>query len=364
MKYHYKTTQQMAGFLVGACLLLFAVYSMSTFYGYGGDLALLLHYMKSGQYAPDTRSLVAIIGTILSILPALILYRVFDFPLRYKALALLPSYIILGVLSGTSIQDAASTDTVFPIVTTILLSLITILAILAALTIYESRSEHSPLSVYLVPNIVVHSVGILFTLTLTPADIRLHQQLYLSHQLHQQHYTQVTAHPYHAISRSDRNTLAMYLYALSVQDQLTQQLHTISSHKGSQSLIPQATPLMRMQQIPQAIYRHIGAAPTAGSHPPVAIFLEQAIHQRIDTLRVRYGQSAQPESEPIIRYYQSVLTPQDHHLIDYYLCSLLLDGKTDEFCAELPKYYPIDSLLPKAYTDALQQATLPTQDKH
>ncbi len=364
MKYHYKTTQQMAGFLVGACLLLFAMYSMSTFYGYRGDLALLLHYIKSGQYDPSTRSLVAIIGTILSILPALILYRIFEFPLRYKAIALLPSYIILGVLSGTSIQDAVSTETAFPIVTTTLLSLITILTILAILTIHESRSEHSPLSVYLVPNITVHSIGILFTLSLTPADIRLHQQLQLSHQLLQHHYTQVTTLPPYAISRSDRNTLAMYIYALSEQGQLTQQLHTISNHIGSQSLIPQATPLMRMQQIPQAIYRHIGAAPAAGSPPPVANFIEQAIHQRIDSLRVRYGQSVQPESEPITRYYQLVLTPQDQHLIDYYLCSLLLDGKTDEFRAELPKYYPIDSLLPKAYSDALQQTTLPTQDKH
>lgn len=363
MKYHYKTTQQMAGFLVGACLLLFAVYSMTTFYSYRGDLALLLYYIKSGQYDLDTRNFIAIIGTILSILPALILYRVFDFPLRYKALALIPSYTILGCLSGTSIQDAVSSHTSFPILTAILQILFTIVAIFAALAIHERRSEHSPLSVYLVPNISIHCIGILFSLSLTPSDTNLHQQIHQSRHLLQQDYTQITKHPPHTIHNADHNTLAIYHYALSEQGQLAQRLHTTPHSPGSQSLIPQATPLMNMYQIPQTIYRHIGAIPARGSQPNAAHFLEQAITQRIDTLQSRHATTDKAEPYPITQRYKTTLTPQDHHLIDYYLCSLLLDSKTEKFLTELPKYYPLDQTLPEAYRQALSQFTPPNQEQ-
>lgn len=38
---------------------------------------------------------------------------------------------------------------------------------------------------------------------------------------------------------------------------------------------------------------------------------------------------------------------------DYLLCAYLLDKKLDQFVSVLPKYYPVDSLLPKHYKEAL-----------
>lgn len=324
MKYHYRSTQQTASFLTVASLLLFVVYSMTLYLGSQRDIVLLVHYTESGSYNPDTSAFIALLGTIVSVIPALVLYKIFEFPVRLKAVAMLPSYIILGAMTAATPTSGTNLSHTYPLLTTITLSFIATLIFMPTIMYRDSKAEHEPLSTYLVPNVIVTCLGIFFTMLLTSSDRQLHQQLEIARTISLGNAETISDLSTHATDIHDRNSSAMMAYILSKEGRMADALFTIDALSGSQTLFPDTTSGMRMYKIPQTIYRHIGAVPASNFKSGTRRFLQKAVELN-DTSAV---------------------------LADYYLMSLLLDKHLDEFVHQLPRYYEINTTLPRHYREA------------
>ena len=103
MNFHYKETQRISYILPLVCMILFGIYSLYLFVHYQADILALTHYMQSSvsanshsfDYTSYPVWTSAFLGTVLCVIPAIILYCCVRFPLRMKALALFPSYVVL-----------------------------------------------------------------------------------------------------------------------------------------------------------------------------------------------------------------------------------------------------------------------------
>ena len=118
MKYHYKSTQYIANFLSLVCLVVFVCYSILLYLNHQSGILELTYYIESNLTSSSSSStatwIAAILGTSLSVIPALILLLTLHFPLRLKALAFIPSYILLGFLTGISPKSVCSTENEVP----------------------------------------------------------------------------------------------------------------------------------------------------------------------------------------------------------------------------------------------------------
>ena len=104
MKYHYKATQHKANFISVVCFLLFVTYSILLYIKHQYGIVAMTYFVESelltSDFSPSATWISALLGTLLCVIPAIVLTCTLHFPLRMKALAFLPSYIILGFLTG------------------------------------------------------------------------------------------------------------------------------------------------------------------------------------------------------------------------------------------------------------------------
>lgn len=338
MRYHYKSTQQAAMVINFACLLLFIVYSCYMYLRYQYGIVALTYFVQSEQGLMSSTSnstwISALLGTTLALIPALVLMRCMHFSVRFKALMFLPSYVVLGLLTGISPQLVSSTVNTIPLLSTVLLLLLSFSLIFLSHFYHEGRNEHSSFADYLWSNALLTALGIVFTISITNTDCPLHVQLSMARSLHEGDYAAVER-----ISKGETSTnntiTAIQALALSKQGRIADDLFSISYLKGSASLLPDSTPASYLYHTPTLVYTHLRAVPV-GRVGNARSFLEKAIEQRQLNALSTHTDSIQ--SKP---------------LIDYYLCSLLLDKELKVFSSKLPEYYSLSTPLPRHYREAL-----------
>jgi hypothetical protein len=130
--------------------------------------------------------------------------------------------------------------------------------------------------------------------------------------------------------RTSARLTQLRMYALSKLGQLPERLFEYPQHDGSDGLLDVTDTLSTYRFSPQNICFHLGAL-------------------------------CGPSVHSTDRFYRLVLNDSiwNQHTVDYYLCSLLLDKKLNEFGKQLKRYYlqndsvSADARLPKAYSEAL-----------
>ena len=337
LKYYYHSTQRTASFLTAACVLCFTVYSLYTYISGQRDIVALAHYITSGGDTLDSIVLSAILGTMLAVLPSVLLLHFFSFPIRLKAVATLPSFVILGILTGSWMHGIQDSDIHLPVISGCLMMTVAVALCIAALSLRENHAEHNTVPHYLCSNVLILSLGMLMSVTVGNHNRELHDQLLVG-RLMLQGDTRKALDAATDYTVQNRNITAMHALALSREGRLADELFSLPGLKGSESLIPDTSLACRMYHTPSIVARHIRAAIVPGARITTARFLEKAMemrqHAMADTLRMKQDSlSLQP-------------------LADYYLCSLLLDRKLGEFVNKLPQFYAVSDSMPRHYREA------------
>lgn len=343
MKYHYKSTQTMARFLTVACMLLFVSYSLVMFLRHQVHIVALSNYIGSGAVhypvVPEhsTQWVSAILGTLLCSIPALVLLWLMHFPLRFKALAVLPSYIALGLMTGISPSSATSVENEIPLLPFSLLLVVSVVAILSVQAYHEDGGEHSPVFNYLGLNVFISCLGMISCVIITNTDRQLHTQLALASSVHRGDYSSVDRYP---LGETAMNNTIMSLraYALSRRGELADKLFFDPCLDCSDNLLPDTLPSARLYHTPTLVYGQLQAVPK-GRHCTAAAFLEKALERRMNIL----SDSAATCADSL----------RARPLVDYYLCALLLDRNLLRFAEVLPEYYVVDENMPRHYREAM-----------
>lgn len=337
MKYHYKSTQHKANFLTMVCLLLFVAYSFLLYLKHQFGIVALTYFVQSEQATSSVSDsmtwISAMLGTFMSLIPAMILLRTFHFPLRMKALAFLPSYVVLGFLTGISPESVRANQNEFPLLTFILLLIGSAILIFLSQVYHEDRGEHAPFTNYLWANLLFTTLGIVLCVAQTNTDRQLHVQLALARGIHNNDYSIVAKLPKGETTTNNTIT-SMQVLHLSKKGTLADELFTLPYLQGSQSLLPDSSSSTALYHTPTLVYGHMRAVPS-GKYKDVKCFLQNALARRM----------AQAQN------YKDSITVRV--LADYYLCALLLDRDLQTFLAELPKHYNAEQPLPWHYREAL-----------
>ena len=327
----------MAGFLVWACLAFFALFALYFYMVGQRDVIALAHFIKSGGDVSEYRLVPALLGMVLGAVPSLLFLKILNFPLRLKAAAMLPSYVLLGLLCSTAPASVESNVLETPMLRAFLLMLVAVAAAFGAAMIRDEKSEHKPLQNYLAWNVLLTCVGVLFTVGVSANDRELHEQLCVERLASQGDWKGVMPAASDPTCQN-RNITAMHALALSKQGRLADDLFTVPGLEGSESLMPDTFAAARLFGAGKMVCRWLEATPAKGSHMSVAVFLKRAVDKRMQFIT------------------DSISTGDDsiraRVLIDYYLCSLLLDRKLGEFVHELPRFYSVDDALPRHYREA------------
>lgn len=340
MRYHYKTTQYKANFLTIVCYVLFVSYSLLLYIRYQYGIVTLSNFIESEQanstISDSTIWVSALLGTLLSAIPATVLLHIFHFPLRLKAIAFLPSYITLGFLTGISPESVMSLENEIHLITPILLLLVSGILIFLSQVYHEDRGEHAPIFNYLGINILVSCVGILFCISLTNTDRQLHLQLDMAKGIHSNDYS-IIDNFYQGETTTNNTITSIQVLNLSKKGKLADELFSLPYLKGSHNLLPDTFPATLLYHTQTLVYGHLKAIP-ADKNIKVTTFLENALAKRM--ARLREPATCKETSDIKI-------------LADYYLCALLLDRDLNRFNTELPKYYNTKNTLPRHYREAL-----------
>ncbi len=350
IRYHYKTTQRMATTITVCCLLLFMAYSLSLFVRHQSHIVMLSNFIGNNCNTSvdyDSASAVwiaALLGTSLCLIPALLLLYSRHFPIRMKGLAFLPSYVVLGLMTGIGPATVDAVEISIPIVPSIILLLLSSAAILYSQLYHEDKGEHAPFFNYFGINILISCLGIAFCLCLTNTDRQLHMQQPLAQTIHRRNYT--LANSICPGETTTNNTItSLRVLSLSEQGRMADELFSIHGLAGSRSLLPDSTPSALIYHSDRMVYNHLQAVPI-NFHGDAATFLHRAMERRLLALQ------------------DSVATQADTlralPLMHYYLCALLLDRNLPSFARELPRlsqalpcFCPGDEALPRRYSEAM-----------
>lgn len=279
----------------------------------------------------------ALLGTLLSVIPALLLLHAFHFPIYMKGMAFLPSYVALGLMTGISPQSVDAMENHIPVLRAVVLLIISVSGIFYSQLYHEDRGEHASFSKYLCGNVLLACIGIIFCISLTNTDRQLYLQQPLAQTLHRKDYS--FANSIASGENVANNTItALRVLSLSKQGLMAEKMFSIRGLYGSRSLLPDSTPSALIYHTPQLVYNHLQAIPV-NFRGDVVSFLKKAVERRMSSLQ-----------DSTATYADSL---RARPLMDYYLCSLLLDRDLPSFADALPGFYSQKDILPRHYREAL-----------
>lgn len=260
MKYHYKTTQYKASFLTVICFILFVSYSFLLYIKHQYGVVALSYIVESELLMSDITDsatwISAMLGTVLCSIPAIVLLSTLHFPLPMKALAFLPSYIILGFLTGISPSSVSATENELHLLTPLLMLLVTTLPILFSQAYHENRGEHAPIFNYLGINVLVSCVGMLSCIALTNTDRQLHVQLALADAMYRNDTLKMES-ILKGETVSNNNITAIQVFDLSRKGVLADKLFSINGLTGSENILPDTMPASLVYHTSSMVFEHL-----------------------------------------------------------------------------------------------------------
>lgn len=340
MKYHYKTTQHKATFISLVCFLLFVVYSILLYIKHQYGIVALTYFVESepltSDISPSSTWISALLGTLLCVMPAIILLCTLHFPLRMKALAFMPSYILLGFLTGISPSGVMSAINEVHLVAPLLMLLGSAILIIFSQAYHEDRGEHAPIFNYLSVNVFISCVCMISCMALTNTDRQLHVQLAMADALYRNDTLQLNRLT-EGETTTNCNITSIQIMDLSRRELLPERLFSIRWLSGSQNMLPDTMPAALVFHTSSLVYDHLRADSVICT-TSVTQFLEKLLKSKV---------SCHEDSVSITD------TLGIKVLTDYYLCALLLDKELEQFSSALSVYYDGANELPHHYREAM-----------
>lgn len=323
--------QKTAGIIRYSCGILFMLFSFSYLYYLQGEILAEAQFVYSKGVTTYNLLLGAIIITLVLQLLQWVVRFLSRLPSRWHAFSYLPSMLLLAILTDVNPEAMLhfSLGAWLWIAPALLIAYILLVIIVRKVDADESDYPLATKS-QAYPNLIILFLLMLLTGAVPQTPDVYHYELKAERLL--------LAHDYEgaaAVGEKSLRTTArlnqLRMYALSQQGLLPERIFHYPHHDGSRGLLDITDTFSLYRLTPQDICSHLGARP---------------------------GKSVRT----VDRFYQLLLadTLHNQHVVDYYLCSLLLDKELSTFQHQLPRYYNLsDTLvgaydrLPTAYREAL-----------
>ena len=325
MRYTSLLTKRAVRAIRFACAVFFVIFSFLYLFHYqSGILALEQHYFSDGQTAYNPYPGTLIITGILLLL-GIGLQKLIRFPIRFLCAAWFPSLFILGLLTSMHFQfsllDLTSVHWGW-----ILFSLVFLVVVyIFSLTHPDSYNENKTLSTYLASNTLFLSFFSLLVCQFGNNSTLQHYELEASILANSGQFEEVLKVGKKSRLSSEYLT-ALRCYALSHEDALGDKLFTYALPLGSHAMLPDIQDSLRVRNSALKIYSYLTAVPRDSyTRNHVAEFLEQ------------------------ISLRDSISLP---NVIQYRLCSFLLDKDLDRFDSLSTLVYDTTCILPRHYLEA------------
>ena len=331
MKHNRPSQQNTAGIIRYSCGILFMLFSFFYLFCIQGEILAEAEYVYSKGLNSYHLLMGAIIITVILQLIQWVTNKLSQLPANWHALSYIPSALLLAIL--TDINREAIMHFSFGqwvwIAPLIILGYVLLVIIVRSL---HSSNEETVMTVnsQIFPDFIILFVLMLVVGWIPASTDVYHYELKAERLIMEKDYEGAARVGESSLRTSARLT-QLRMYALSKTGQLPERIFEYPQYDGSVGLLDVTDTIPTYRFSPQNICFHLGAL-------------------------------CGPSVHSTDRFYKLVLSDsiRNQHTIDYYLCSLLLDKKLNQFRKELEYYYfQKDSVdreitrLPKAYSEAL-----------
>ena len=289
------------------CAILFIFFSFVYLYGFQGDLMQLTQHIVSGGRTTYRVLLFPLIITATLMMLGYLVGRFARYPVRFMAMAWLPSFVMLGWITGFDLSPLDSTPSA-GLSTYIVLLLVFLPATFLLRQLIPPRHDKSALHELLWPNMLLMALGMVFTCIIGNTNLVLHYELRACRLAAEGEYDRVVAgelrneHP-------SRRMMSLRMYILGRQGRLGDELFRFPDNYGGVAVLPSLCDTLLQQNLPVLVNEHLGRFP---------------VHDMDGTRFLLYAAG------------DSVVSS---HLREYLLSSLLLDGRLSQFADSLLVYY-------------------------
>lgn len=312
-----------ARYMIGACGLLFSVFSLSYLIGLQSDVMSMTQHLLSKGSTTYSHTWGGIIITSLLLLLATLYKRTKIFPTHSQALYFFPSCIILGLITCVVPEEGWDVNIKVSWVYLSLCILIYLFATWVSLHFPNTRNGKQNLMPHLWTNILLMALQFCMIGSIGNCNDIYHYRLRTERLIMEGNDS--TALSVGKMSQAtDRNLSALRAFALSRRGELGEKLLEYPQEYGSNGLLPKPTDTISTYNWTKKLYRYLGGYPGRGI-TDAKQFLE--ILSQYDNAR-----------------------PATH---DYLLCAYLLDKELDKFVTTLPTFYIMNDSLPVHYKEAI-----------
>lgn len=308
--------------------LLFALFSFFYLYSMQSELLACFQYILSDgltSYSPFVGSMLL---TLLLVFIGEILAYAWGLPMAFVALSYFPSAVLLALISGaTPMQgEIAGSSFLWGWLAFVLVVGGLVVGLLRKYASYIVREKYHYTDMW--PNAVFLLLLFVFVGTVGNSNEALHYQLKAERLLCEERYEEIAALECPS-SEPDPVFGAIRSLALAHEGRLGDELFRVPQTRKAMGLMAGEHDFLSCDSLAYAFYEMWGAKP--GKH--IARNPELFFRMLLDR------HAADSLQNPVA--------------VDYYLCSLLLDRKLDQFAAEVGEYYPLNDSLPRHYREAL-----------
>lgn len=312
--------QKTAGIIRFSCGILSFLFSFCYLYFLQGEILAEAQYVYSGGVTTYNLLIGAIIISVLLMLLQWLVSKISKLPPRWYALSYLPSMLVLAIitdLNRASIIRFSLGDWVW-IAPAVIVAYIIAVIVIKRVNLEYNFVPHDVWS-QAFPNYIILFVFVLAVGSIPNSSDVYHYELKTERLIMEKDY-EGASHVGEQSLRASARLTQLRMYALSQQGQLADRLFEYPQYYGSQGLLDVTDNRSDYRLTSKDICLYLGAA---------------------------CGESVKSTD----RYYQLVLGDSiwNQHTAEYYLCSLLLDKRLDDFQQQLPLYYNISDTIPNAY---------------
>lgn len=308
--------------------LLFALFSFFYLYSMQSELLACFQYILSDgltSYSPFVGSMLL---TLLLVFVGEVLAYAWGLPMAFVALSYFPSAILLALISGGSpVQGGISGSGILWGWLAFVLVLGSVAVILLRkYASYIVREKYQYTDMW--PNAVFLTLLFLFVGAAGNSNEALHYQLKAERLLCEERYDEI-AELRCPSSRPAPVFCAIRSLALAHEHRLGDELFRVPQTQKAMGLMASGRDFLSCDSLEYRFYEMWGARPGKHIVNNPELFFKMVVDRHVaDTL-------------------------QNSVVADYYLCSLLLDRKLDQFAAEVGEYYLLNDSLPRHYREAL-----------
>ena len=306
------------------------LFSFCYLYCLQGEILAEAQYVYSNGLNSYHQLMGAIIITVILQLLQWVVGKLSQLPARWHALSYLPSALLLAILTDID-RDTILHFTFGKWIWIAPLAILGYVILVMAIRWFRTADEDYSVKVksQIFPDFIILFVLMLMVGWISKSTDVYHYELKAERLILEKDYEGAAQVGVRSLRTSARLT-QLRMYALSKMGQLPERIFEYPQYDGSTGLLDVTDTLSTYRFSPQNICFHLGAL---------------------------CGSSVRSAD----RFYRLVLNDSiwNQHTVDYYLCSLLLDKKLNEFGQQLNHYYlKNDSIhgdvkLPKAYSEAL-----------